>query len=234
MPSTEPTKSILMASPFCAGRGGSTGFCSRLALAMRLDRVLDVLLGHDGLQALELDIGEVELADLGQHLDHDLELDVLAFFQGLEVDARLHRRLQPAILDRLGGARVDRLLQRFAEQSLAILLLQQPDRHLALAEARHLGGLGELGQALVDLGRQVAGRDDDLELPLQPFGREFRHLHHFTSISVWCGRRDLNPHALRHENLNLACLPIPPRPPDCRPARARAFEPCRRAESRAS
>ena len=32
-------------------------------------------------------------------------------------------------------------------------------------------------------------------------------------ISSWCGRRDLNPHALRHENLNLACLPIPPRPP---------------------
>ncbi len=117
---------------------------------------------------------------------------------------------------------------------LAILLLQQPDRHLALAEAGHLGGLGKLSQALVDLGRQVARRDDDLELPLQPFGREFRHLHHFTSISVWCGRRDLNPHALRHENLNLACLPIPPRPPDCRPSRARAFEPCRRAESRAS
>ena len=28
----------------------------------------------------------------------------------------------------------------------------------------------------------------------------------------WCGRRDLNPHGLRHQNLNLACLPIPPRP----------------------
>ena len=223
-----------MASPFCAG----TRRVDRLLLAVGLgdaaDRVLDVLLGHDGLQALELDLGEVELADLGQHLDHDLELDVLAFFQRLEVDARLHRGLQPTILDGLGGARVDRLLQRFAEQGLAILLLQEPDRHLALAEAGHLGGLGELGQALVDLGRQVARRDDDLELPLQPFGREFRHLHHFTSISVWCGRRDLNPHALRHENLNLACLPIPPRPPDCRPSRARAFEPCRRAESRAS
>ena len=100
-------------------------------------------------------------------------------------------------------------------------------------EAGHLGGLGEFG-SVVDLGRQVARRDDDLELPLQPFGREFRHLHHITSISVWCGRRDLNPHALRHENLNLACLPIPPRPPDCRPSRARAFESCRRAESRAS
>src|SRR3569833_2863591 len=30
---------------------------------------------------------------------------------------------------------------------------------------------------------------------------------------VWCGRRDLNPHDLRHGNLNPARLPIPPRPP---------------------
>ncbi len=28
----------------------------------------------------------------------------------------------------------------------------------------------------------------------------------------WCGWRDLNPHALRHQNLNLACLPISPHP----------------------
>ena len=28
----------------------------------------------------------------------------------------------------------------------------------------------------------------------------------------WCGRRDLNPHDLRHEILSLACLPVPPRP----------------------
>jgi hypothetical protein len=31
-------------------------------------------------------------------------------------------------------------------------------------------------------------------------------------ISRWCGRRDLNPHDLRHWNLNPARLPIPPRP----------------------
>src|SRR5262249_39042792 len=29
---------------------------------------------------------------------------------------------------------------------------------------------------------------------------------------TWCGRRDLNPHALRHGNLNPARLPVPPRP----------------------
>ena len=28
----------------------------------------------------------------------------------------------------------------------------------------------------------------------------------------WCGRRDLNPHALRRQILNLVRLPIPPRP----------------------
>ena len=27
-----------------------------------------------------------------------------------------------------------------------------------------------------------------------------------------CGRRDLNPHAFRHQNLNLACIPISPLP----------------------
>ena len=28
----------------------------------------------------------------------------------------------------------------------------------------------------------------------------------------WCGRRDLNPHGFLHQILNLARLPIPPRP----------------------
>src|SRR5690606_5980042 len=31
-----------------------------------------------------------------------------------------------------------------------------------------------------------------------------------TGWSRWCARRDLNPHTLRHQNLNLACLPISP------------------------
>ena len=29
---------------------------------------------------------------------------------------------------------------------------------------------------------------------------------------IWCGRRDLNPHAFRRQNLNLVRLPVPPRP----------------------
>ena len=31
-------------------------------------------------------------------------------------------------------------------------------------------------------------------------------------LNIWCGRRDLNSHAVKHWNLNPACLPIPPLP----------------------
>ena len=37
-------------------------------------------------------------------------------------------------------------------------------------------------------------------------------LNHPTPIEGWCGRRELNPHGRSHQNLNLACLPVPPRP----------------------
>ena len=34
----------------------------------------------------------------------------------------------------------------------------------------------------------------------------------YKSLKIWCGRRDLNSHAVKHWNLNPACLPIPPLP----------------------
>ncbi len=37
----------------------------------------------------------------------------------------------------------------------------------------------------------------------------------------WCGRRDSNPHTLRYQNLNLARLPVPPRPHE--PSQARLY-----------
>lgn len=40
-----------------------------------------------------------------------------------------------------------------------------------------------------------------------------REITGFRLLSVNCGMRDSNPHALRHKNLNLACLPIPSIPP---------------------
>ena len=42
----------------------------------------------------------------------------------------------------------------------------------------------------------------------KPRNAEFTGL--FLWITIWCARKDLNLHTSRHQNLNLACLPIPP------------------------
>ena len=42
--------------------------------------------------------------------------------------------------------------------------------------------------------------------------RDFRVLMRGQETIRWCGRRDSNSHTLRRQNLNLVCLPIPPRP----------------------
>ncbi len=187
MPSTEPTKSSLMASPFCAGRGGSTGFCSRLALAMRL---IASSTSFSGTMAFRRSSSTSEKSSLPISGSTSITTSnstslpsssVLRSTRGCSAGFRPRSSIALAVLE------LTACLQRFAEQGLAILLLQQADRHLALAEARHLRSLGELGQALVDLGRQVACRDNDLELPLQPFGREFRHLHRLTFTSDRAG-----------------------------------------------
>jgi hypothetical protein len=47
-----------------------------------------------------------------------------------------------------------------------------------------------------------------LALPQTRESPELRGFQRFT----WCGRRDSNSHTLRRQNLNLVCLPIPPRP----------------------
>ena len=46
-------------------------------------------------------------------------------------------------------------------------------------------------------------------------GRDARSEERATSLerkTIRCGRRDLNPHAREHRNLNPACLPVPPLP----------------------
>ena len=46
-------------------------------------------------------------------------------------------------------------------------------------------------------------------------GIKTRCLTNLAIPQYWCGRRDLNSHAVKHWNLNPACLPIPPLP-QCR------------------
>src|SRR5262249_3928182 len=53
---------------------------------------------------------------------------------------------------------------------------------------------------------------DPTALYLSSRGTELRGSDPILAVRQWCGRRDSNPHDLRHRNLNPARLPVPPRP----------------------
>src|SRR5262245_14912194 len=83
----------------------------------------------------------------------------------------------------------------------------------------------ELVQPAVKTPVKLVGANHHLQLAAQAFGRRLGHIHvqspflparrgngFRASLNAWCGRRDSNPHGRSHQNLNLACLPVPPRP----------------------
>src|SRR5215831_3897602 len=106
------------------------------------------------------------------------------------------------------------------------------NRHLALAEAPDLHLILELVETGGEAFAKFALADDYLELTLEtadggladlhniclnrrlrgPASPRLRHNLPRPARRQWCGRRDSNPHDLRHRNLNPARLPVPPRP----------------------
>ena len=117
-----------------------------------LQRLLDELGGNVGLRRRHLERRPVGKLGLGLHRDRRREAPVARVAVGKlvaelglldRVDARLRSRVpEPAAdvaLDRLG-----------VETLLADALLEHRQRHLALAEARNLDAVGEVGCGVVD------------------------------------------------------------------------------------
>ena len=109
----------------------------------------------------------------------------------------------------------NRLLDDFVHDALAEGLLQVRNGGFSRPETLEMHTRPHLGETVGKARIQVIGTDDDAKFAVQAFGNGLRDFHlklSLRSYRRWCGRRDLNPHDFRHENLNLACLPIPPRP----------------------
>src|SRR5690606_2420650 len=184
--------------------------------------LVDLLVGHRDSQALELEPLDGRRLDLGQHLELDLELGVLALLVALvEVDLRLQRRAQLLLahqrVDRFAQARVERV----GVQCLAVHLADQVRGHLAGAEAGHAHLRRDLLHLGVDARLDLLRGNLERVGALEPFIGGFNDLHFRTFHKLssepaprgnWCGRRDSNPHILRYWNLNPARLPVPPRP----------------------
>ena len=170
-----------------------------------------------GLQPGQLDGGEVGHRDFGQQLELDRELEILLVLElGDHVDLRLQSPARrPRSVRTCWVASLTTLFQHLGHHRGAEALADDGHRHLAGAEAGQVDGLAEFGQPL---GRACPRCRTPGTMTVKP------RFSPSESVSVtcidpslrpswpWCGRRDLNPHGLRHQNLNLACLPISPRP----------------------
>ena len=176
--SIEPSKSITTWSPSAAALGVSgAAYLAREIGRQTLDAAVDARLVGQGGQAGQLDGVEIDRRHLGQHLEAEAELQILALVERGDLDLGPERRLQAVAVDRLPRALVDRLLQHLAHDRAAVLLLQQRQRRLAGPEAGQPDGLHQLLQPGLHPLLDLSGRDDDPKLALQPVGGNLRDLH---------------------------------------------------------
>src|SRR3954468_114354 len=153
----------------------------RLGLALRLGHalqcLLDLFLRHLDRQLFEAETAKFRFRHLRQHFQRHRVFEVGAFRR--RHDFNLRRQCQPKVLlaNSLGRAALQRALQHFTAHGLAVALAQQVERHLAGAESGNADRLPELAETTADLLLELAGRDGDLELALQPFGAGLGYVH---------------------------------------------------------
>ena len=218
------------------------------------DRLVDLGLGHVGGELLQRDVVERRKLDLRQDLHRDRIVEVgLALdhrldrgLLGRQLDLRLHGEAQIVVGHDLGVGVAHRRLDRLGHHRAAVHPLQVPDRHLAGAEAVDAHRALELVEARVDLRSRGRWPGPPRGIRASILRRGFRSLAWSNRArllagpvllkfvprpkwTVWCGRRDLNPQALRRRNLKPLRLPVPPRPPraaNSRPRAARLISRC--------
>ena len=107
---------------------------------------------------------------------------------------------------------INGILHRIAHQARSMLFFQHRHRDFAFAKALHFDLWLRFGQFLHHFGVKLCRRQSDGIGALQAFVQGFRNQHILVLYVIWCGWRDLNPHASRRQNLNLVRLPISPHP----------------------
>ncbi len=161
-----------------AGRGRAV---RRLRLALLFgdprDRRVDAVLRHLDDEPFDAEAGEIRLGDLGQDFDQHLVFEVGPLAERHDVNLGRQRRPQIMIADRVGRAALDRALQHLAQDRGAIAPAQDLHRDLAGAEPGQANGAAELVEPSHHLVFELARRDHDAVLALEPVGAGFRHLH---------------------------------------------------------
>ena len=168
---------ILGGGTFLTGHIG-TGTFGDLGQALfdfRISNLDHRTLDGDGVDRRQLESRH----DLVGNIVSEIEITRQDLFRILvgERDLRLHRRLLGSLFEGLVRRFADHVVDDLGHGRLAIELLEVSLGNLARAEAADLGAPLEVLEIGIELFGEFGGRDDNLELALQAFGRGFSHLH---------------------------------------------------------
>ena len=138
-----------------------------------------------GSELLELDRGEVGELDLGQDFDRDRVGEIApAFHHGVDFalpfrppDLGLHGELEAMIVDDRCIGFAHRRLDGLCAHRTAVDALEMGHRHLAGTKPIDPHLALQLVEPGVDLGVEIADRNDDPVFALEALGQSFRNLH---------------------------------------------------------
>ena len=148
--------------------------------------LVDLGVGHLGVQPFELDALEIRKLDRRQDLDRHRVGEVALALDHLldralvlrQRDLRLAHELEAALGDDLGVGLAHRRLDHLGHHRAPIQALEMGDRDLARTEAVDADLVLELAELGISLGGQIGGGDHDLELALEAVADSFGYLHH--------------------------------------------------------
>ena len=150
-----------------------------------VERGVDVGVLDVGSETLDRNLGEIADFEHRQNFEGDLEIEVAARLErrvdhrlvGRQLDLRLAGEAQVIVVDDLLVGVGDSLLDDVGHDRLPIDLAQMFDRHFPGTEAVDADLPLEVGQLSVQLLREVARRQRNVILALEPLAQRLRHLH---------------------------------------------------------
>ena len=150
-----------------SGGGAVDRLVAHALLAQDVQRAVEFGCADFKLGALELDVLQVGDREFGINLEHGRKFDVRRALGLLGLDARVAGNTQLLAAHGVAEGALDGFVHGLVVGLSAVLLLDDAGRHLARAEAGHLGVFAQTLQALLDLLVEVGNRHGEVKTALQ-------------------------------------------------------------------
>ena len=142
--------------------------------AQVVDHLVDVRVGHFRGMADDIELGDIDVAEVRHHLERGHEIQ-LAF--ALLLDARVAGQLKVLFAHGVVEGLAQQAVQGLGAHLVAVALLDDLGRHLAGTEPLDARGARQFAQAAADVGVQALSRQAEAHAALEVADRFDRNLH---------------------------------------------------------